>query len=304
MIRPSRQGAPARSTAQRLAGGPTWSSVLRRWAWAGARHGPGVLLQVAPPAIGLVAALLQPSVRRRVRENHRLALGRRPWVVEARDVARTFVAFAHCLTEALAAGRAEAERATPRVVGWERLAAAAAGGRGVIVLTAHVGGWDAGSALLARDLGRPVLVVMRPEADAGARAVSDAARRRGGVRVLHGGGGPHEALALLASLRAGGIVALQLDRAPREVRTLPCELFGEPYAVPDGPFRLAALSGAPIALVLVRRIAAFDYEVDVRAVLRVERQAGRSERAAAASSVLRELEAFIRAHPTQWFDFG
>src|SRR5439155_877843 len=55
-------------------------------------------------------------------------------------------------------------------------------GRGLIVLTLHLGNWEMGLLHLA-SLGRPVSVVLRPE-DSGGAPFEEEARRRAGVRVV------------------------------------------------------------------------------------------------------------------------
>ncbi|MEB2313813.1 MAG: lysophospholipid acyltransferase family protein [Sorangiineae bacterium] len=278
-------------------------ALLRRMALAGSRRGPAAFVRVAPPAFGVLFALLLPAQRGRVRSNLRRVLGERPAARETLDVFRTFVEYACCLTEALAAGRPEAEQARRRVLGKERLTRALERG-GAVVVTAHVGAWDAAARLLAADTSARVMVVMRPERSAAARRVHDAVREGAGVRIVHVGDRPTDALPLLAHLREGGVVAIQLDRLPRGQRALEVELFGEPARIPEGPFRLAALAGAPLVPLFARRAGFFDYELEVGEPLELPRRADAEALRGAAERVAALMERFIRANPTQWFDFA
>jgi lauroyl/myristoyl acyltransferase len=123
------------------------------------------------------------------------------------------------------------------------------------------------------------------------------------LRVAHVGADPLSALPLVKHLRDGGVVALQIDRAPRGVRTRAVRLFDQPGTVPEGPLRLAILTGAPIVPVFVARTGHRRYEVVASAPIRLERSSGTDVLDAAAQELASRLESFVRAHPTQWFHF-
>ena len=275
-------------------------AVLRRLAYAGARYGPRPWLQYSPPAFGVLFAALMPEARRRVRTNLRRVLGPRSTMVESADVARTFASYAGSLAEALASERADARHARRRVRPGTELECLS---QGAVVVTAHVGAWDAAAPLLARDLGVDVMVAMTAEQDSGARNVHDGVRRRAGVRIAHVGAHALDALPLLHHLRDRGVVAAQLDRGAPGGRTLTTQLFGAPFEVPEGPFALAALARVPVVPLFVRRVGHFDYELWGGEPIRVPPRPSSAALAAAAARAVWELERFLYAHPTQWFHF-
>jgi len=279
------------------------ASGLRRLAYAGARYGPTVWVRYSPALFGLAFACALSRERRTVRENLRRIRGPRSLAREAFDVGRTFVEYAHCLAESLGMDRDEARRATPVVRGEEHLSHVIGLGRGAVIATAHVGAWDTAAFWLGRDRPVDVLVVMAPEADRGSRALHDAVRRRAGVRVVHADADPLTALPLLGHLRRGGFVAVQMDR-PAGVNTIEAELFRAPFVVPEGPFRLASLSRAPLLPVFSRRIGYFRYEIDVRAPIWLPARPRADDLRAGAARVLAELEGFLQKNPTQWFHFA
>ena len=125
-----------------------------------------------------------------------------------------------------------------------------------------------------------------------------------GTRVVHVGDDPLAALPLLAHLRRGGVVALQLDRVLPGARTLAVRLFGEAAELPAGPFLLAAASGAPVLPVFARRLGLLRYAVRVCPPVSVERGASPAVMGEAAGAAAAELEGFVRAYPTHWFPFG
>jgi len=280
------------------------SALLRRLALAGARHGPEWFLRLTPPLIGGLFALALPDERRRVLSALRRVHGPRAPHLEARDVLRTFCDYASCLAEGLGAERAEAAQARVVVSGREHLTHVLSEGKGAILVTAHVGPWDAAARMLHTDLRARVVLVMEPEPDAEARAMHDEVRRRAGVEVLSVGATPLDALPLLRHLRTGGLAAFQLDRSAPSSRLLTTTLFGRPFLVPEGPFRLAALARVPVLPLFAARTGYFSYTIDVGEPLSVAQPGGEAELELVAERAVRRLERFIASYPTQWFHFG
>jgi KDO2-lipid IV(A) lauroyltransferase len=181
---------------------------------------------------------------------------------------------------------------------------AAALGRGVILVTAHTAGWELTGPGLARDAGLEVLLVMEAERSHRAMDLQDGARRAAGLGVVHVGEDPLSSLALLRHLRKGGAVALQVDRVPAGMRARAVRLLGGTGMIPEGPLRLAELTGAPIVPVFSARLGFRRYLVDASPAIRLPRRAAEDVRAAAAQRIADALTRFLRAHPTQWLDFG
>jgi KDO2-lipid IV(A) lauroyltransferase len=277
--------------------------LFRRLAYVGARYGPKLWLRYSPPWFGLAFGAALPAARASVRRNLRMVHGPRPKLVEQLDVARTFAAYAHCLAEALAMDRPEATAARRRIRGERHFDSVVASGRGVMLVTAHIGPWDAAAGLLAHDLAAEVVVVMTRERAARARRLHDRVRRRGGVRIAHVGDHPLDGLPVLRHLCRGGVAAVQLDRKPPSGRTIEARLFDQPFAVPEGPFRIAAMAGATLLPLFVRRIRQFDYEFSVCPAIALPRRPSAEQLQLAAQTAVIEMERFIRAHPTQWFHF-
>ena len=268
----------------------------------GAR-GPGWFVRVAAPIAGLAVCALAGEPRRAIARNLVRVRGRRGRLREALDVGQTFINYASCLAESLGSGAEGTTPARAIVRGELFFQDALAGGHGVVLVTAHTAGWEILGAALARGRGRPLTLVVAEEGDPTAAAIQDGARLAPGVRVAHAGRDPLAALALSAQLRAGGVVALQIDRAPAAVRSRGVALFGEPARLPEGPLRLAMLTGAPIVPAFVARSGFRRYEVTVRPPLVLSRASTDADLDAAARRLATELETFVRVHPTQWFHF-
>jgi KDO2-lipid IV(A) lauroyltransferase len=269
----------------------------------GAQRFPRWWLRYSPPVIGVAAAVALPRARRAVQANLRRVRGPRGPIAEALDTARTFSTFAGGLAETLAKGSPNDGPIDTTLVGGDHMRGAIDAGKGLVLVTAHTGGWEATGVLLTKEIGVPVVIAMQREPDERARAIHDRAREAIGVRVVHVGDGPLESLPLLYHLKSGGAVALQLDRTPPGMRTRAVELFGQPGRIPDGPLRLAQLTGAPIVALFSQRLGFRRYRVQAEAPLEVPRRASEAELDRIAQRLADAMSAFLSAHPTQWLQF-
>jgi lauroyl/myristoyl acyltransferase len=276
---------------------------LRRLARWGASRGPEWFVRYAPPVIGVAAWAVAGDARRAIAVNLQRVRGPRTALRDALDGMRTFATYASCLTEILGAGSERARLPRMLVCGELNMIDALADERGVIFVTAHTAGWEVVGPLLSRDHGRRVMIGMHAERDAAARGIQDAAREAHGLIVTHVGEDPLAALPMVRHLRDGGIVALQIDRAPPGMRTRRVTMFGRESRLPEGPLRLAAVTGAPIVPVFAARVGHRRYRVEACRPIRLSRHAHAAELDAAAQQVADGLEGFVRGRPTQWFHF-
>jgi lauroyl/myristoyl acyltransferase len=181
--------------------------------------------------------------------------------------------------------------------GAEHVDAVLGGRRGFIVLTAHVGNWElAGRTLVARGAGRPLHIVMAPEADP---AVERLLRDAGGPVRFVTLRTPADAVPLVAALRRGEIVGMQGDRALGHRGDVAVDFFGAPARFPLGPFLLARAAAVPVlpAFCLLRPDRR--YAVHVLPPVRAERGAEED----ALRRWVGGLAGVIARAPTQWFNF-
>jgi phosphatidylinositol dimannoside acyltransferase len=273
----------------------------RRMAALGARKFPGWWMRYSPPAFGLAAAALLPAARRAVRKNLERIRGRAPLWVEALETARTFTTYASCLSEGLARGSKNEAPIRTTFVGGEHMHASVARGKGVVVLTMHTAGWEIATPLFVRDTRVDIMVVMEEERDARAQAIQDGPRATWGAKVVHVGGDPLSALPILRHLKAKGAVAMQIDRPPASGRCVTVDLLGKPYAIPEGPLRIAQLSGAPILPTFTARLGFNAYHGETYSPLLLPRRATPDEIQKVAQDIGDAMGDFLRRFPTQWF---
>ncbi len=276
----------------------------RRAARAGATRLPGWFVRWAPPLIGAMIAMASPRARGAILRRLARTRGPASAVRDAIDVLRTFASFASCLTEVLSTGSKNDGVPEATVHRSARVAHLLASSEGLIFVTAHTAGWETMGALLAREHGKRVMIVMQRERDPAARALHDAAREaQRGVQIAHVGGDPLASLPLMRHVREGGVVALQIDRVPRGMAGRSVRLFGGPGVIPEGPLRLAQLTGAPIVPVFSSRTGHRRYAVHLGEPVHVARRAAPAELDMAAQNLADAFGGFVTAHPTDWFAF-
>ena len=207
-------------------------------------------LVLVPRSLGLglvrlaarIVWFLAPSLRRTVRENHELFVGRRLSEGDARDFTRqVFFAYGRYVLDLFLSFR----RAGPQVEvrGVEHLRVLLDAGTGAVLVTTHTGNWECGLFALPRE--RPqVEVITAAGRFRGLERLRSALRRRFGLRERLGGKSL-DALDLLGRVREGSWLAVQGDRAEPDRGEWSPFGAGEAY-LPVGPWRLARAAAVPL----------------------------------------------------------
>lgn len=186
--------------------------------------------------------------------------------------------------------------------GWESYHSAIGAGRGVLLVTPHLGNWEAGGSLLA-GFGVKPLVLTAPEPGSEFTEIRARARARQGVETLVVGADPFAFVQVIRRLQEGGVVALLLDRPMPgtgvEVEFLRGRLLASPAAA-----ELARATGATILPVYVVEEGG-QYRAYALPPVAYERArlGNREERRALTGRILRVFEPAVRQFPSQWFHF-
>jgi lauroyl/myristoyl acyltransferase/predicted exporter len=188
------------------------------------------------------------------------------------------------------------------VTGLEHLRAARARGRGVLLVTPHLGNWELGAPLLAAQ-GVPLLVITLAEPGRGLTELRRASRARHGIETLVIGEDPFAFIEVIRRLEAGAVVALLLDRPPPS-GAVAVTLFGRPFHASVAAAELARAAGCAVVPVCVWR-EKDGYVAQALPEVPYDRRAlgDRAGRIAFTGEILRALEPLIRQHPEQWFHF-
>ena len=186
--------------------------------------------------------------------------------------------------------------------GWEHFAAAQSQGRGVLLLTPHLGNWEFGAPWLARR-GVALQVITMPEPTQAFTKLRQASRARWSIQTLVIGEDPFAFLEVIKHLEAGATVALLVDRPP-PARSVTVQLFGRPFAASVAAAELARASGCVLLPVYLPR-AGEAYDAHILPAIAYDRAAlrERAGRQQLTQEIIRVFEPIIRQHPDQWFHF-
>jgi KDO2-lipid IV(A) lauroyltransferase len=186
--------------------------------------------------------------------------------------------------------------------GLENFIAAHARGKGVLLVTPHLGNWEFGGAFLI-ERGYDLLVLTQPEPDQKLTELRQVSRARRGVETLVVGEDAFAFIEIIKRLQAGATVALLVDRPPAHT-AVNVNLFGHPFPASIAAAELARASGCAIVPVyIVRRPVGYLARILPEIVYDRAAIGNRAARIHLTQEILRAFEPAIRQHLTQWFHF-
>ncbi len=183
-----------------------------------------------------------------------------------------------------------------RIVHEEHLRAASQPGRGVIILTAHIGNWELGG-LLCTALGYPAIAIAERIGPKGLMKFVNETRELMGMRVVE-----KRAVVrpILAALRAGEYATNLIDQNAGR-NGLEASFFGRICSTPRGPASFALKTGAPIApaVCVLQPDGRYELRFYEPIVLRPTADPKRDV-ADMTQRLTSFVEARVREHPDQW----
>jgi lauroyl/myristoyl acyltransferase len=293
-----RMGSPG---PKRRSGKAPFAARVLRKAIVGASATGGNL--PAPLVQGLAAAgatlewALRPAKRRRLAENLCHALSLPPGHPAVRDLVRREV-------------RSEARRsadflwalahrdellATTRVEGREDIEAALARGRGVLLVSTHVGGWEVATALPHEIVRVPTTAIVTDDWLAWA---VEGLRIRAGLGIMYDSEPMSRAARLL---RDGEAILVLGDYAKEGIRTYPVRLLDAVAELPAGPVALARLCGTPLVPFTVLPDASRRWRVEVESPFwPPARESGEAGERALLQELADRWSVTLRTHAEHW----
>jgi Kdo2-lipid IVA lauroyltransferase/acyltransferase len=175
-------------------------------------------------------------------------------------------------------------------------------GRGVLLLTAHIGNWEIGGVLLG-GARHQIHVVYKPDRFPIVERWRQRLHRWGNVGEIPVGASFLATVPVLRALQANAIVAMQADRDFNNTG-IAIPFFGREAYFPRGPMTVAMATGATVLPAFILRGSRNRYRVDIGEPIPVELGAGHEE------LVRRNMERFVRIlesrvalDPSQWLCF-
>jgi KDO2-lipid IV(A) lauroyltransferase len=202
-----------------------------------------------------------------------------------------------CLYEHLFMGRILNRRTYNKYVkgvGLNNLFNAHKEGKGVIALTAHLGNYEWGAALV-NFIGLPISAISVEYRTPYIRDIYEFNRKRTGYGVFYvkkSSSGP------VRFLKKGGVLAILADRS-FEGSTLRTEMFGKDVSIPKGAFFLASKLRCSIVPCFSIKDKDGRYHIHFEEPFKITEE----ETNLGVKKYVKSLEAFIRKHPDQWLLF-
>ena len=234
---------------------------------------------------------------------HRRVFGPQPRWKRRWLVFRHFYSFGRALIDRTAILGGQTKSFSFEFDGDTHLRKAVAEGRGVLLLTAHVGNWEAAGQLLTR-LDVPITVTGFDREAPEIRAMLNAASQQK-FKLLPLTGGPTDAIPLVAALRRGEVVAMLGDRSYGSPSAR-IPFFGGTAAFPIGAYVIASIGGAAMMHVFSLRETGGRYRF-FGFPPQYPRMPAHHERDAylkkCAERFANDLESVVRQDPFQWYNF-
>ncbi|HEY4229693.1 MAG TPA: lysophospholipid acyltransferase family protein [Thermoanaerobaculia bacterium] len=279
------------------------------WAYRGAVGALSLLPRGAAASLGASAALaftrLSARRRRLLLENLRGAFPEKPPEEIERLARASARSFGAAIVNFLAIAGADVDEVRRRVSisGLEHYDEARAKGRGLLLLSAHLGGWELG-AILAAIIDRPVVPVVRPLDNPLLECELARLRTRFGNRVIFK---QAAAKGILKALRDNEAVVILIDQNVVASEAVFVPFFGRPAATSPAVALFQQKTGAPVVPVFVWPLPGGRYHVELQPPIHAEEfftdggGASREDAVLRATARYTEVtEAAIRRDPAAW----
>jgi len=179
------------------------------------------------------------------------------------------------------------------------------GGRGLILISAHVGNWHLAVNFLGNTNTHVNLVMDDVRQEEVRRQMDMAKASRDHLTVRSAGEGPALVFELSAALKRGEVVIIAGDRSAARGRRAKLPFFGKEAWFPTSAFFLAAGVGAPVCTAFTFRTGMRKYRCFGIGPFAPSADAadGETRSREMAQAFVDSLETHVRKHPTQWFNF-
>ena len=234
---------------------------------------------------------------------HRRMFGKVPWWKRRWYVFKHFYSFGRAIIDRTAILAGGAKKFSFTFDGEHHIHEAVAAGKGVLLLTAHVGNWEAAGQLLSR-VKCPINVTGFDKEIPAIRAVLDRSARQH-FKLIPLTGSPTDAIQLVAAMRRGELVCMMGDRTyGSPAQKIP--FLGGEAPFPIGGYVMAAIAGAPIVTVFSLREPGGHYHFFGFPPVLPHRPAHHERDAhlrACATQFAKRLETIVKRDPFQWYNF-
>ncbi len=181
--------------------------------------------------------------------------------------------------------------------------------KGAIILMSHMGNWEIAAHLLKKK-GTEILLYMGIKNKEQLEKMQKASLVQSGIKIIaveKDGGSPYDIIEGINFLKEGGVVAMTGDRIwKQDQKSVKVKFLNHEASIPEIPFVLSLLSGAPILIFFAFRTGKSSYSFsfsEPRYVEPADRKARKEKISETAQWYADKLEASLREHPFEWYHF-
>lgn len=255
---------------------------------------------LVPPAVYFSFA--SPDVAATM-DYHRRIFGPLPWWKRRWLVFKHFLSFGRAIIDRTAILAGQTRKFSFSFDGEHYVHSALAEGHGVLLLTAHLGNWEAAGQLLSR-IDVPINVTGFDRETPEIRALLNQSSKAK-FKLIPLTGSPTDVIILVAALRRGEVVAMLGDR-PYDSPAARIPFLGDEASFPIGAYVMAAIAGAPLVPVFNLREPGGHYRFYGFPPQRPQLPSHEKRNAylrECAISFAQNLETIVKRDPFQWYNF-
>lgn len=218
---------------------------------------------------------------------------------------RVFLKYSYYLIDLffISHGRERIKKFRIRYVGDEFLFDALHSGKGIIILTLHMGNWEIGGLALAERGLQPPTIAYYPDSQGIIEERRNRLRKLSNTTHVELRPGEFSAIRFFRILQEGGIIAIQGDRIQHD-RGMKMDMFGHEALFPRGPVVLALASEAIILPAFMVMEGYNTYAIHVEKPLAVPVYSNTEETVRESlSEIIAIFEKYIKRYPDQWYTF-
>ena len=231
---------------------------------------------------------------------HRLKFS---WWRSVRGTYRNYYIFAQTLLDKIVVMAGIDNKLSYEFDGEENLREIVRRGKGGILISAHVGNWEAAGHLLKR-LNTRINVVMYDGEQQQIKEYLESVTGRRNLNVILVKPDLSHVYAMGEALQNNELICLHADRFLEGNKTVKQEFLGEEAQFPLGPFILAASFKAPVSLVFAFKETRSHYHFYGSPVLQCRSDESKSEfRDRLLRAFVEALDQKVKMYPEQWFNY-
>jgi len=218
---------------------------------------------------------------------------------------RVFLKYAYYLIDLfyISHGRERIKKFRINYINDEILLEALATGKGIIILTIHMGNWEIGGIALAERGFSPPTIAYFPDSQGTIEQQRNILRGLTDTKHVELKDGEFSAIKFLRILQEGGVIAIQGDRLQYD-KGIDIEMFGHTASFPRGPIMLASAADALILPAFMVMENYSTYNIYVEKPLSVKVYSKREETIREnLKKIIGIFEKYIKKYPDQWYTF-